>query len=67
MKKTSISVIEAARDFADCGNKQKVCFGRDLAKALTELSAHEVKAWRRDLKAARKTLKPPADKWRTRG
>ena len=40
--------------------------GRDLAKAMakTELSDGEAKAWRRDLRIARKILKPPADKWR---
>ena len=90
MKKTIISVTEAARNFADCVNRahyqnvtfvllkngspvarlapdnEKVCTGRDLAEALTdiELPETEAKVWRRDLKAARKTLKAPADKWR---
>ena len=90
MKKTTISVTEAARNFADCINrvhyqnvtfvllkngvpvarlvpdKEKVCTGRDLAEAVarTELMTEEAKAWRRDLQAARKTLKAPADKWR---
>ena len=90
MKKTTISVTEAARNFADCVNrahyqnvtfvllkngvpvarlvpdKEKVCAGRDLAEAVarTELMTEEAKAWRRDLQAARKTLKAPADKWR---
>ena len=89
MKKTSISVTEAARNFADCVNRahyqnvtfvllkngtpfarlvpdsEKVCFGRDLAMAManTELPPEEARAWRRDLRAARKTLKAPADKW----
>ncbi len=89
MKKTTISVTEAARNFADCVNRahyqnvtfvllkngvpfarlvpdsEKVCTGRDLAEALakTELTAQEAKAWRRDLQAARKTLKAPRDKW----
>jgi len=89
MKKTTISVTEAARNFADCLNRahyqnvtfvllkngapfarlvpdnEKVCVGRDLAEALagTELPAEEAKAWRRDLQAARKVLKTPADKW----
>jgi hypothetical protein len=37
---------------------EKVCTGRDLARALakTKLSEAEAKAWRRDLKKARKTL-----------
>jgi antitoxin (DNA-binding transcriptional repressor) of toxin-antitoxin stability system len=46
--------------------KEKVCPGRDLAEALskTHVGEDEARAWRRDLKAARKRLKPPADKWR---
>lgn len=45
---------------------EKVCFGRDLAMALdkTQLSEDEARAWRRDLRAARKTLEAPGDKWR---
>jgi len=90
VKKTTISVTEAARNFADCLNRshyqnvtfvllkngtpfarlvpdnEKVCSGRDLAAVLTEteLSPDEARAWRRDLQAARKTAKPPGDKWR---
>jgi antitoxin (DNA-binding transcriptional repressor) of toxin-antitoxin stability system len=90
MKKTSISVTEAARNFADCVNRvhyQNVTFVllkngspvarlvperkksgsvRKLAAALREfeLSPEEAKAWNRDLRAARRILKPPADKWR---
>lgn len=90
MKKTTISVTEAARNFADCVNRvhyqnltfvllkngspyarlvpdhEKVCLGRDLAEVLanSELSKKEARAWRRDLQAARKRLKVPADKWR---
>jgi len=46
--------------------KEKVCTGLELAKALAKvrLSENEAKAWRRDLRAARKMLKAPADKWR---
>lgn len=46
--------------------KEKVCTGRDLAETLAKirLSESEARAWRRDLKVARKRLKPPADKWR---
>jgi len=88
VKKTTISVTEAARNFADCLNrshyqdvtfvllkngapfarlvpdKEKVCFGRDLAKLLAEpeLSPDEARAWRRDLRNARKAAKLPADK-----
>jgi hypothetical protein len=90
VKKRSISVTEAARNFADCVNRahyqnvtfvllkngspfarlgpdsEKACDGRTLAEALaqTELSEEEARAWRRDLQAARRTLKPPAGRWR---
>jgi len=90
MKKTSITVTEASRNFADCVNRahyqnvafvllkngepfarllpdnEKVCIGRDLAEALakTNFPANEATAWHRDLEAARKALKAPADKWR---
>ena len=90
MKKTSISVTEAARNFADCVNRvryqnmtfvlvkngtpvarivperEKVSLGRDLAVALrrVELPTAEAVAWNRDLKRARKRLKPQPDKWR---
>jgi len=90
MKKTPISVTDAARNFADCINrvryqnmtfvllkngrpvawlvpdKKKVCTGPELAKALkrVDLSEAEARAWHRDLKAARKILKPPKDRWR---
>ena len=45
--------------------RERVCLGRDLAEVLAEsrLSADEARAWRRDLRRARKTLKPPAHKW----
>jgi antitoxin (DNA-binding transcriptional repressor) of toxin-antitoxin stability system len=44
----------------------KVCLGRDLARVLrkVELPADEAVAWNRDLKKARKRLKPQPDKWR---
>jgi antitoxin (DNA-binding transcriptional repressor) of toxin-antitoxin stability system len=90
MKKTSITVTEAARNFADCVNRahyqnvtfvlfkngepfarlvpdsEKVCVGRDFAEALArvDLPESEAKAWHRDLRAARKILKAPADQWR---
>jgi len=90
MKKTRITVTEAARNFADCVNRvhyqgvsfvlvkngepfarlvpdeEKVCTGRDLAEALAnvELPKDEAKAWVRELRAARKKLKAPVDKWR---
>jgi prevent-host-death family protein len=90
MKKTPISVTDAARNFADCVNrvryqnmsfvllkngtpvarlvpeKEKVCLGRDLAKVVRDigLPTDEAVAWNRDLKKARKSLKPQPDKWR---
>jgi len=90
MKKTKITVTEAARNFADCVNRtryqnmtfvlvkngtevaqlvpgnEKVCTGRQAAEALAavKLPRKEAQAWLRDIKAARKRLKPPTDKWR---
>jgi prevent-host-death family protein len=90
MKTTTISVTEAARNFADCVNrvyyqnvsyvllkngipvarlvpeKEKICLGRDLAKVLrkVDLPTDEAVSWNRDLKKARKNLKPQPDKWR---
>lgn len=45
---------------------EKACSGRELAEALakTELSPREARVWHRDLQAARKILKPPADRWK---
>ena len=90
MKKTSITVTEAARNFADCVNRvhyqnvtfvlvkngepfarlvpddEKVCAGRDLAEALSKagLPGNEARAWRRDLRTARRSLKAPPKRWR---
>ena len=90
MKKTSITVTEASRNFSDFVNRahyqnvtfvllkngqpfarlvpasEKTCVGRDLAEVLTKtnLPESEARAWHRDLKAARKALKVPSDKWR---
>jgi antitoxin (DNA-binding transcriptional repressor) of toxin-antitoxin stability system len=90
MKKTFISVTDAARNFADCVNRaryqnvtfvllkngspvarlvpesKKVCTGPELAEALrqVDLPEDEARAWHKDLMAARKTLKPPRDRWR---
>ena len=89
MKKTRITVTEAARNFADCVNRvhyqnvtfvlvkngapfarlvpdnEKVCTGRDLAELLskTDLPQNEARAWRRDLRIARKRLKAPPNRW----
>jgi len=45
---------------------EKVCTGKKLAEALakTRLSEKEARAWRRDMRDARRRLKPPVDKWR---
>jgi antitoxin (DNA-binding transcriptional repressor) of toxin-antitoxin stability system len=45
--------------------EEKTCSGKALAEALakTELSVEEARAWHAELKEARKTPKPPADKW----
>jgi prevent-host-death family protein len=89
MKKTRITVTEAARNFADCVNRvhyqnvsfvlvkngapfarlvpdnEKVCTGRDLAELLseTDLPQNEARAWRRDLRVARRRLKAPPNRW----
>ena len=44
---------------------EKVCTGRQLAKALrrTKLSPAGARAWRKDLAKARKILKGLTDKW----
>jgi len=44
----------------------KVCSGRDLAEVLAKIELPEgmARAWRRDLQAARRSLKIPVDKWR---
>ena len=57
---TSIAVARLVPD------TEKVCTGRDLAEALAtvDLPEIEARAWHRDLRAARKKLKTPADKWR---
>jgi len=90
MERVSISVTDAARNFAECVNRvryQDVTFvllkngtpvaqiapppkesstGGELAKRLARvrLSREESESWLRDLRAARKKLKAPLDKWR---
>jgi antitoxin (DNA-binding transcriptional repressor) of toxin-antitoxin stability system len=89
MKKTNITVTDAARNFADCVNRahyqnmtfvllkngkpfvrlvpdnEKVCSGRDLAEALAKTRSleNEARAWRRELRTARRRLEAPASKW----
>jgi antitoxin (DNA-binding transcriptional repressor) of toxin-antitoxin stability system len=93
MRKMTISVTDAARNFTDCVNRvryqnvtfvlvkngaavarlvpdrEKVCTGRDLAKALarTRLSSAKAATWHRELRAARKFLKSPMDEWQVAG
>ena len=47
-------------------DREKVCTGRELAKALEglELSRENSKAWRKDLQRARQILRPPVNRWR---
>jgi antitoxin (DNA-binding transcriptional repressor) of toxin-antitoxin stability system len=44
---------------------EKVCAGRDLADALSKagLPEKEARAWRRDLRTARRRLKAPSNRW----
>jgi len=89
MKKQTITVTEAARNFADCVNRAhyqdtsfvllkngvpfarlspahgKRCTGRELADAFarSELSTEVARRWHRDLKAARKSLMAPRNRW----
>jgi antitoxin (DNA-binding transcriptional repressor) of toxin-antitoxin stability system len=46
---------------------QKKCTGADLAAALAgvKLAPEEARAWGRDLRDAKKNLKPPVDKWKS--
>ena len=47
-------------------DREKVCSGAELAKALeaAEISAAEAKEWYRDMRSSRKMLRPPVDRWR---
>lgn len=47
-------------------DNEKVCVGRDLAESLVkiDLPESEAKRWHGDLRAGRKGLKRPANKWR---
>jgi hypothetical protein len=62
MKKTKNPVAQNDKAVPE---EEKTCSASDLANALAKvrLTPEELKAWRRDLKAARKILKPPIDKW----
>jgi hypothetical protein len=67
MRKTAIQKKKAPSNppAPFSSNTAKVCTGPMLAEALSgvRLSAAEAAAWQRDLKAARKNLKAPIDKW----
>ena len=45
--------------------ERKRCTGRDLAEVLrrVKLPAAEAAAWNRELREARKRLRPPANRW----
>jgi antitoxin (DNA-binding transcriptional repressor) of toxin-antitoxin stability system len=45
---------------------ERVCLGNQLAEVLAkvELPEDEARNWHRDLRAARKVLKGPTDRWR---
>lgn len=47
-------------------DSEKACTGRDLVAALAsvKLPKEEARAWNRDLRDARRRLKPLDDKWR---
>ncbi len=75
MKKTSITVTEAARNFADCVNRvhyQNVTFvlvknGEPFARLVPDdekVCTNEARTWRRDLRTARRRLKAPPNRWR---
>lgn len=58
--KNGVPVARLVPERKKAGSVQK------LAAALREfdLSPDEARAWNRDLRAARRILKPPVDKWR---
>lgn len=64
---TTFVLLKNGKPFARIGpDNEKRCTGRDLADALAraELPVGAARAWHRELRAARKNLKAPADKWR---
>jgi antitoxin (DNA-binding transcriptional repressor) of toxin-antitoxin stability system len=66
-QKTSFVLLKNGVPFARLvPEEEKKCTGAELAAGLAEvaLSTEEAAAWSKDLKKARKTLKPAADKWR---
>ena len=64
---TTFVLLKNGKPFARLvPENEKSCTGRKLAEVLakTELSSEEARAWHRDLRAARKTLNAPINKWR---
>lgn len=47
-------------------DRKKGCTGAELAEALADvdLTKEEARAWGKDLRAARKALRRPVDRWR---
>jgi len=65
-QKTTFVLVKNGVPFARLvPEEEKKCTGAELAAGLASvaLSTKEAVAWGKDLKKARKTLKPPADKW----
>jgi hypothetical protein len=60
------NVLNSKKSRTVVAGNEKVCTGRNLAKALdkVDLPSREAKAWRRDLQAARRILKEPKNPWR---
>lgn len=66
-QRTSFVLLKNGVPFARLvPEEEKKCTGAELAAGLASvsLSSEEARAWAGDLKKARKTLKPVADKWR---
>jgi antitoxin (DNA-binding transcriptional repressor) of toxin-antitoxin stability system len=89
MQRTTITVTEAARNFAECVNRAhyqnvtfvllkngapvarlvpdggKLCTGRDLAQSVNghKLPPGEARAWSRETRRGRNSLRPPRTKW----
>ena len=63
---TTFVLLKNGRPFARIEpDDERRCTGRELASALAgvQLSSEEVRAWHRDLRSARKTMKTSADRW----
>jgi antitoxin (DNA-binding transcriptional repressor) of toxin-antitoxin stability system len=63
---TTFVLLKNGKPFARIvPDNEKRCTGRELADVMAnaKLSTGEGRAWRRDLRAARKATKTSADKW----